>query len=275
VRDRTGPGCVYLWYTSTARLGRRGLAACEALLSPAERQEAQLIVSPGPRNEHVAGRAFLRLVLSCHEAVPPRGWVFARESRGRPFVTGPARCGLAFNLSHAGGLIVCAVSAAGLLGVDVEDLRRSAAMEKIARRFFAPSELRDLNGLPPSQRAARFYGLWTLREAYLKARSLGLALPLDEFEFSLETGRRIPRLLTLPALACDDPRRWDFRQLRLRPAHLVALAFERDGGSYRRLHIRRFRRLGEAAANAVASPDVCAATPPLRRAGTAAVFPAD
>jgi 4'-phosphopantetheinyl transferase len=178
------------------------------------------------------------VVLSRHAPVAPHVWRFGRGARGKPFVASPARTGLAFNLSHSGGLVICAVTVGRRVGADIEDLRRAVADRAIAARFFSVEERSALMALPTTERRHRFFALWTLREAYLKARGIGLALPLEQFEFSVE-GQR-PRLLALPAAARDDPARWDFRQLRIAPAHVASLAIERHP---RRRHVLRLRHL--------------------------------
>jgi 4'-phosphopantetheinyl transferase len=75
---------------------------------------------------------------------------------------------------------------------DVESLGRPAPIE-VAERFFAPAEVRALHSLPSDERTQRFFDYWTLKESYIKARGLGLAIPLDRFGFALEPSRR-PRL---------------------------------------------------------------------------------
>jgi len=185
------------------------------------------MATPAARCEHLAGRALLRTVLSRHAEVAPTAWRIEEDDRGKPFIAAPAGAGLSFNLSHAGGVVVCAVTTSERrIGVDVEDLRRKVAVLKVAERFFAPAEARQLAALPPGEQIQRFYALWTLREAYLKARGLGLALPLDRLEFRLDGPR--PRLLYRPGDGdADAATCWDFWRVRLAPAHTVALAAER------------------------------------------------
>ena len=134
--------------------------------------------------------------------------------------------GLHFNLSHTRGLIAVGVASGRDLGVDVEFVDRGLTQD-VAGRFFAPAEVRDLRALPDDQQAVTFFDYWTLKEAYIKARGMGLALPLDQFAFALD-GDRPPTIAFGPAIA-DDPARWQFFQAWPLPRHRLAVAVERRG----------------------------------------------
>ena len=56
---------------------------------------------------------------------------------------------------------------------------------ELARRFFAPAEAERLAELPPEEQRAAFFELWTLKEAFIKALGVGMAMPLADFSFSL------------------------------------------------------------------------------------------
>jgi 4'-phosphopantetheinyl transferase len=95
---------------------------------------------------------------------------------------------------------------------------------EIASRFFSPSECRALAELPADLRCAAFFCCWTRKEAYLKARGDGLALPLDQFDVAFVPGAE-PRLLETrhdPAEAS----RWALRAIDVGPRHKAAIAVE-------------------------------------------------
>jgi 4'-phosphopantetheinyl transferase len=116
--------------------------------------------------------------------------------------------------------------ASGDVGVDVESLRRAAPLE-VADRFFAPAEVAALRALPEREQASRFFDYWTFKESYVKARGLGLRLPLDKFVVVLDDGP--PRLEIDPSLV-DHGAAWRLAQLKPTPEHVVSLCARRRVG---------------------------------------------
>lgn len=93
---------------------------------------------------------------------------------------------LSFNLSHSRDRVIVAVSSLGPVGVDVEYAARPRRVERLMTRYFSSLEQSALLSLPSEERLTRFYRLWALKESYIKARGLGLAIPLGDFSFEFE-----------------------------------------------------------------------------------------
>lgn len=173
-------------------------------------------------------RALVRQTLSRHAPTAPLDWRFVTNDHDCPFVV-PEQAGappLHFNVSHTDGLVALAVTRGHRLGVDVERVTR-VVTEAVAERHFAPAEVRDLRALPAADQPRVFFEYWTLKEAYIKARGMGLALPLDAFAFAL----RLPDPPTISFVpGFDDvPERWQFWQAWPTAAHRLSLAIEREG----------------------------------------------
>jgi hypothetical protein len=90
--------------------------------------------------------------------------------------------GPAISLAHSGELVACAIAPAGQIGVDVEAPRARRRTVEIAERYFSSRESDWLHGKPQD----RFYMLWVLKEAYLKATGAGLGGGLAALEGSVE-----------------------------------------------------------------------------------------
>ncbi len=172
------------------------------------------------RQQALASRALQRRALSSCAGVEPGAWRFIAGSHGKPAILAPASR-LAFNVSNTRGLVACAVTLDRQVGLDVEPLRDDAPVE-IVDSHFAPAERAALRALPAAEQPRRFVELWTQKEAYIKARGLGLELPLDRFWFT-------PGLGIDPELD-DDAARWQCALWSPTAGHLAALCVARDAG---------------------------------------------
>jgi len=204
--------------TSEAEL----LARYAALLTSEEEARRRRYRFEPSRRQHLLARVLVRSVLSRYAAVDPRAWRFETNAHGRPHIAAPALAApLAFNLSHTEGLIACLVARSAEIGVDVEYTPRKSAYARIAPRFFSASEAAALRELPAEAQRERFFAYWTLKESYIKARGLGLALPLGAFSFTL-AGSGIS--IAFDARIADEPGTWQFTRLALSPEHACAIA---------------------------------------------------
>jgi 4'-phosphopantetheinyl transferase len=67
------------------------------------------------------------------------------------------------------------------IGVDIEWIKPNFKGMQIASHFFSSDEVSALAKLPPELTAEAFFGCWTRKEAYVKARGQGLSIPLQSF----------------------------------------------------------------------------------------------
>ena len=199
-----------------------------ALLSADEHERMARLVFERDRRRFLVTRALVRTMLSRYANVAPAAWSFIANVHGRPEILDRPRGvpDLRFNVSHTEGLIACAVTIGREVGVDVEHIGRRLTHD-VAGRFFAPQEVSDLHALPADEQEKVFFDYWTLKEAYIKARGFGLALPLADFAFTLSPPSP-PRITFDPSLD-DDPATWQFFQDWPTPQHRLAVAVRRDG----------------------------------------------
>jgi 4'-phosphopantetheinyl transferase len=223
-------GEVHVWYTPTAELSGASLEAQRTVLSREELVHGSRFVTEALRRDFAVARALVRTALSRYADVPPREWEFGRTDLGRPYVSSPRGSKLEFSVSHTNGLVCCAVAVARDVGVDAEWLERRGDLEEVARRSFAVSELADIASQPAALRRRRTLELWTLKEAYAKARGVGLSLPFHRFAFDV-AGADV-RVVFSPDVG-DDPRRWCFSRSTPTPVHVMAVAAMRQDGPVR------------------------------------------
>lgn len=155
------------------------------ILSPEERERALRFRFAADRRQSILCRATLRETLSSYLDLKPAAIRFAYNRYGKPCVRGSE---VRFNLSHSGGWAMLAVTRGREVGIDIERIDPRFAEDQIPERFFSPREVAQLRGLPDGEQTAAFFRCWTRKEAYIKARGLGLALALDSFDVSLRPG---------------------------------------------------------------------------------------
>ncbi len=180
------------------------------------------------RERFIVARGILRILLGRYLGCVPQALHFTYNMYGKPSLDNAAcRSPLSFNLSHAGGLALVAVTQHRALGVDIEPIRDDLALGQIADHFFSQAEQVSLRALPPTQQIEAFFKVWTRKEAYIKARGEGLSLALDSFDVSVVPGASAALLETR-----DDPAhagRWTLEDLWPTPRYVAALAYEGRG----------------------------------------------
>ncbi|WP_129777863.1 4'-phosphopantetheinyl transferase family protein [Peristeroidobacter soli] len=213
--------------------------AYRSLLTEEERGKEFRFYFADDQRRYLVTRAMVRTVLSRYVHVRPTDWRFSNNHYGRPEISNLSRdeCGLCFNISHTKGLIALGVTHRRELGVDVENLRTREVSLDIADRFFAKPEVDELATVPPERQQDRFFEYWTFKESYIKARGMGLSIPLGQFSFHYPHERAV-NIAIEPALG-DDAKRWSFWQYRPTQEYLMAVCAERRGGGVPSLRLRR------------------------------------
>jgi 4'-phosphopantetheinyl transferase len=145
-------------------------------LSTDERARYEQFLTERTREDYLAARVLCRTTLSRYTGVEPSRWRFGEGLHGKPTLVEPAHFkSLRFNLTHTDDLVICIVTRAGEVGVDAENTSHIVDVSLVGRHFLSRRQQARLASLPPHERAARFFELWVLKEAYVKAIGKGLA----------------------------------------------------------------------------------------------------
>lgn len=221
---------VRVWLTDAARLAsdQPTLDRFLGLLQPAERTRYNAYHADADRFMFLVGRAMARTLVGQALGVPATSWLWREGSHGRPEaeIDAPGRP-IRFNIAHSSGLVACALAEGRDVGVDVEDLERAAFDARLVRRCCSPAEAADVEAQPADRWPSRFLAYWTLKEAYLKARGLGISVHLPDISFSLDDPA--PRVAFLRSLAGSDTR-WTFLLQQPTAHHLLAVAASTTDG---------------------------------------------
>ncbi len=146
------------------------------VLSADEQERAARYRWERDRRKFVVGRGRLRRLLGLRLGRAADEVRFRYGANGKPALDGDGR--LSFNLSHADDLMLVAISHDAEVGVDVERLRPLPEMADLAPEFLTRAELDRLALVDEAERLVTLYRIWTRKEAWLKARGVGLSVPL-------------------------------------------------------------------------------------------------
>jgi len=181
---------IHLWTTKPQDLAlmfdedNELLLKYQSLLTPEESKKQQRYKFAKDRHDALITRAFIRDLLSYYADIAPEDWRFDKGEKDKPEIVKPP-IPLRFNISHTKNLIICAVTLNDDIGCDVENIGRSNDVLAIAERYFSKQETTELFALPAAKQRDRFFDYWTLKESYIKAWGLGLAIPLGDFSFAI------------------------------------------------------------------------------------------
>lgn len=209
------------------------------LLTDHERSGEGRFHFPEDRHRYLLTRALVRTVLSLYAPIGPTGWSFHVNAQGRPRIANEATsaAGLSFNVSHTRGLVMMGVSRHGTVGVDAENVRKSVVSMAMAEQFCSPEEIAALRNEPDdARRTERLLEIWTLKEAYVKARGVGLSMPLTKISVSLPGTRGIE--IAFDGSIRDRAEEWTFWMLRPSPDHPAAVCVAKSGGTVPVLTVR-------------------------------------
>ena len=220
-------GVVHLYYAAADVGDDRLLEIYRSLLTPQERLRHDQFRFKRDQRQYLMTRALVRWVLSQHAGVSPDEFVFGTNAWGKPEIRQPIGFPLRFNASNTRGMVACVVALAHDVGVDVEDTARFVDAIGIAERCFSKTEVEELRALPAHLRRERFFDYWTLKEAYLKGRGMGLSIPLHKFtiEFGQMPG---PTVVVDPDV--DDGACWQLTLTSPTARHRLSSAVCLDDG---------------------------------------------
>lgn len=213
---------VLVLYSPTSAVAPLELSRRLHLLQADEQARAMRFVFDKDRINFATGRFMVRTVLAGYTGRDVFGLPFTFNRHGKPDLPGIAGMPpIAFNISHANGMVVAAFTLGRNVGVDVERVDRQTGFDQIARSYFSNKEVAVFQSM--GRRPETFFSFWTLKEAYLKARGMGLSIPLADFSFELD-----PPRISFTSNIEDSPERWQFWQALLNPGYCAAVAVEAD-----------------------------------------------
>jgi 4'-phosphopantetheinyl transferase len=204
------------------------LKLLESTLSEDERQRAARFHFPANRDRFIAAHGCLRDVLARYLHCETSQLSFSANHYGKPALNDHK---LEFNLSHSGDYGLIAVVQERKVGVDVERIRQGISSQVIARQYFSKSEVAELLALSRNHWETGFFNCWTRKEAFIKARGLGLSLPLESFDVSLTPNE--PAILRETRPDPQEAAHWILLSIEVDPRYAAAAAIEDQSPEFR------------------------------------------
>ncbi len=176
--SKKSPTQIDVWHADTARLTKYDRQHLLKLLPVVEQQRYKNISHPRRRHEFLLGRAMVRQQFSLRYGVSPQEWHIKPNENGKPKIyANPIR--IDFSISHSSGVVTCAVSEHGSLGLDIEQVSTKRDIDSIAGRIFNITEQNWFDQRDKQIKLKRFYRLWTLKEAWAKSTGAGIGAILQ------------------------------------------------------------------------------------------------
>jgi 4'-phosphopantetheinyl transferase len=213
-------GEVHLWLADLDQPQERRRFFMECLV-PDERARAQRFAFDRQRQQFVAGRGILRVLLGRILGLAPAEVKLGQDVQGKPALVGPGAAALHFNLSHSGTLALYCLARDRQVGIDLEQVRPLAELDTIVGQVLTQTEREAWHELPCQDQLEAFFRIWVRKEAYLKATGLGLTKDLSQITVSLDPGDAA-RLISVAGDA-EETGRWSMLGLTPRAGYVAAL----------------------------------------------------
>lgn len=157
----------------------------ESVLSDFENEEFQSFTNERRKHEYLTSRMLFRELLSETDWDYPE-IKLEKNDMGKPVVI-PMESGIHISFSHSNELVVCAISRAYDIGVDVESKNR-VINERVVRRILSEREWEIYTQEDPIK-------LWTVKESLVKSLGTGFRTNLNQLEVTLRQNNQFSAVL--------------------------------------------------------------------------------
>lgn len=174
------------------------------ILSTEEIQRANKFLSKKDYYQHLAAHIIKRIVLGRYLNISPKLLQFKTEQYGKPTLSKIQNYkNIQFNISHTNNLVLIAITIEDDIGIDVEYNSRKISIKNLGDFILSPIEKQFFSKITsPQEKRKAFFRCWTRKEAYLKARGIGLTVNLTNI--SVDMRKIIDSLDWLKTLTIDQ-----------------------------------------------------------------------
>jgi 4'-phosphopantetheinyl transferase len=214
---------VHVWRIPVA-LGAGQASDFRRLLTPTEQARAGRFSRDEDRLRFELGRAATRCLLARYLELTPTQVGIDPDAFGKLRLNAPTAADnrmIHFNLSHSGSWILAAFARSFAVGIDVEVVRAQSVSADLVDYVMSDNETRIWRTLPQQRQNAAFFKCWTSKEAFVKGIGVGLSVPLQAIEVSVDPDQPAQLLAAPPQLRPGD---WQLRTLGFSESYTATLA---------------------------------------------------
>lgn len=167
--------CIDVWGFSLDA-GTDALERFHLWLSEDERARGARFIHRENQRRFTFAHGGLRAVLARYTGMDPGALRFRTNATGKPgLINQEDSSGVEFNLSHSHGCMLITVGEGRDVGTDLEQIRDTVEVVKLAERFYAPREFQRIMSYAAPDQKRVFYRYWVAKEAVLKGQGVGLS----------------------------------------------------------------------------------------------------
>ncbi len=227
----------HVWFAIPESVQDDGiLQQLTAILSEEELDRYRRFHFPADRHRYLVSHALVRKTLSKYVDISPADWTFSYGKHGRPEISNPDVAALRFNLTHTPGLVGCVVTLDNDCGIDAELISGRHNPKGVAERMFSASECLEMRQLKDATLLDYFFTRWILREAYVKARGIGISFPTRKLHFRVDGEARVE--VMFEGDLQENELDWRFHLLRPTQEHIAAIALHTGNQPEKKLLVR-------------------------------------
>ena len=220
---------VHLWSASLA-VSADQVRFYESCLDARETRRANRYRSEQGRFRFICARGILKELLAAYCGYDPQNISFALGTMGKPYLSPMSDPPIQFNTTDTQNEALFAFCRSGEIGVDIELLPREVKHERIAYRKFSQTEYEAYIAKPMSQRKDYFLSVWTRKEAYGKAKGVGIRYTLNSV--NLVCGEGLSSVSLTDSLGTE----WEIRQIKPFESATACVVTQGAGWNFRCFH---------------------------------------
>jgi 4'-phosphopantetheinyl transferase len=162
-------GMIHVWSARYSTLNRY-YPLLSGLISPAEMLNAAGFKKPGDTRRYILRHGLVRKILGQYTYRDPADISFVYGRSGKPYMNPEGTFpDLRFSLSRTDEMVCVGITHKSEIGLDIVKIHSRYSFSAISRYLFTPGERRWIAQVVPDRRPFRFFRIWSLKEALLKA----------------------------------------------------------------------------------------------------------